>query len=79
MKKRMVMCIIFVGIVFVTGCIGGEKATNTNTSMESQTPNLLIKQSDVPGLGLLDFNFISVPKSSPYNYTSQGSVEEIKN
>jgi hypothetical protein len=88
MKKRLLMCIIFVGIVFVAGCIGGEKATNSKTSIDSQTnqksdtqtPDLIIKQSDVPGLALWDFNFISVPKSSSYNYTSQqqGSVVETR-
>jgi hypothetical protein len=88
MKKCLLMCIIFVGIVFVADCIGGEKATNSKTSMDSQasqksdtqTPNLIIKQSDVPGLALWDFKFISVPKSSSYNYTAQqqGSLEVTK-
>ncbi|MCX9025132.1 MAG: hypothetical protein OIN85_03435 [Candidatus Methanoperedens sp.] len=80
MKKRLLMCIFFVGIVFMTGCIGGEKATNSNTSMDSQTPDLIIKQSDVLGFSLWDFKFISVPKSSSYNYTAQqqGSSEVTK-
>ncbi|MCZ7382478.1 MAG: hypothetical protein O8C64_13025 [Candidatus Methanoperedens sp.] len=79
MKIRLLMCVIFVGIVFVTGCIG-EKATNSNTSIDSQTPDLIVKQSDVPGLGLWDFKFISIPKSSSYNYTAQqqGNVEETR-
>ncbi|MCZ7385535.1 MAG: hypothetical protein O8C63_12425 [Candidatus Methanoperedens sp.] len=80
MKKRLLMCIIFVGIVFAAGCLGEEKAANSNTSMDSQTPDLIIKQSDVPGLGLWDFKFISIPKNSSYNYTAQqqGNDEETK-
>lgn len=80
MKKLLLICIIFAGIVFVAGCIGGEKATNSKTSIDSQTPDLIIKKSDVPGLSLRDFKFISIPQSISYNYTSQqqGSVVETR-
>ncbi|MCX9025155.1 MAG: hypothetical protein OIN85_03550 [Candidatus Methanoperedens sp.] len=78
MKKLLLICIVIVGIVFVAGCIGKEKATNSKTNTESQTrpksntqiPDLIIKQSDVPGLTLEEYNFIEVPKNSSFNYTA---------
>lgn len=77
MKKILLICIIVLGIVFVAGCIGGEKATDTKTSTDSQTnpksvsetSDFIIKQSDVPGLSLKQGCFYGYSKSSSFNYT----------
>lgn len=53
MKKILLLCFV---IVFVAGCIGEEKATDTETSVDSQTTQetpgevsgLIFKQSDLP-------------------------------
>jgi len=75
LKKLLLICIVIVGIVFVAGCIGGKKATNsiesqTQPKSNTQIPDLIIKQSDVPGLTLKEYNFIEVPKNISFNYTA---------
>lgn len=89
MKKLLLTCILIVGIIFITGCIGEEK-TNTGTltssqiSQESDTqaPDLIIKPSDVPGRTLTEYFFIGFPKSTIYSceYRSLLSTEsgEVK-
>ena len=72
MKKLLPILIIIIGIVFVAGCIGGEKANDSKSSTisqsnqisETQTPELIIKQSDVPGFTMSRFYYIAFPKSS---------------
>lgn len=69
--KKLLLIFVIIGIVFVAGCIGGEKVTDTKTSTDSQTnqksdtqtPESIIQPSDVPGLTLKDFSFFAVPKS----------------
>ena len=71
MKKLLPILIIIIGIVFVAGCIGGEKAidsksstySQTNQESETQTPELIIKPGDVPGLTMSRFYYISFPIS----------------
>ena len=46
MKKLLLTCLI-VGIIFVAGCIGEEKS-NSKSSIDSQSSELLIKPSDLP-------------------------------
>lgn len=70
--KKLLLLFVIMGIVFVAGCIGGEKATDTKTSTDAQTnqktvadtSDLIIQQSDVPGLTMSSFNYIAFPKSS---------------
>ncbi|GFO96361.1 hypothetical protein ig2599ANME_0549 [groundwater metagenome] len=77
MKKLVLIGILIAGIVFISGCTGGERATDSKTTIDSQTnpksevqqiSELIIKQSDVPGLTLEDFSFLAVPKSSETSY-----------
>lgn len=71
MKKLSLICIIITGIVFISGCIGGEKSIDSKTSTDSQTnpksdsqaTDLIVKPDDIPGLTIKEFNFYSVPKS----------------
>lgn len=75
--KKLLLIFVIIGIVFIAGCIGGEKATDTKPSTDSQTnqktvaeaTDLIIKQSDVPGLTLVNSYFIAYSKSSSFNYT----------
>lgn len=65
MKKLLPILIIIIGIVFVAGCIGGEKATDSqNQKSGTQTPELIIKPGDVPGLTMSRFYYIAFPISS---------------
>ena len=77
MKKLLLICILLVGLIFISGCVGEEK-TNSKTSTESQinqssdnnqpsdtqSPDLIIKPSDVPRLNLASYYSISYPESS---------------
>ena len=77
MKKFIIICILIIGIVFISGCTSEEK-TNSETSTESQinqpsdnnqpsdtqSPDLIIKPSDVPRLNLASYYSISYPESS---------------
>jgi len=47
MKKILIICILIVSIIFISGCTSEEK-TNSETSTNSQTSDLLIKPSDLP-------------------------------
>ena len=70
-KKLLLTCILIMSIIFIAGCIGEEK-TNTETPASSQisqesddqTPDLILKPSDVPGLTLRQYHFLAVPKST---------------
>ena len=63
MKKLLLICIIIVGIVFIAGCIGGEKVTDSKSSTDSQTnqksdvqiPDFILKSSDLPS-GFVYYN-----------------------
>lgn len=76
MKRLLLTCILIMGSIFITGCIGEEK-TDTDTPASSQispesddqTPDLILKPSDVPGLTLIEHHFKAVPKSNEYNFS----------
>ena len=59
------------GLIFISGCVGEER-TNSKTSTESQinqpsdtqSPDLIIKPSDVPRLNLASYYSISYPENS---------------
>ena len=72
MKKLLIICILIIGIVFISGCTSDEQANSeistssqSNQESDTQNPELIIKQSDVPRLGLVDHRFFAVPKSTP--------------
>jgi hypothetical protein len=69
MKKLLPISIIIVGIVFVAGCIGGEKTSQSN----SQSPNSILKTDDIPGFILWQNSYIAVNKSSPVNFNFNSS------
>lgn len=54
MKKLLLICIIILGIAFVSGCLGGDKATDTRTSTDASgaaTPTVSpgkIKNAEIP-------------------------------
>ena len=47
MKKLLLICILIVSIIFISGCTSEEK-TNSETSTNLQTSDLIIKPSDLP-------------------------------
>jgi len=72
MKKLLIIYILIIGIVFISGCTSDEqanseisKSSQSNQESDTQNPELIIKQSDVPGLSLVDHSFFAVPKSTP--------------
>ena len=53
MKKLLLICVLLVGIIFISGCIGEKKinsktSTDSHTSIDSQTSEPLIRASDLP-------------------------------
>lgn len=79
MKKLLIICILIISIVFISGCTNNEK-TNSETSIDTpsnqksdaQTPDLIIKSSDVPELTLNSHTFYSVPKNTLYIPSNDG-------
>lgn len=72
MKKLLIICILIVSLVFISGCASDEQTSSeiitssqNNQESDTQNPELIIKQSDVPGLTLSSHNFYAVPKSTP--------------
>jgi len=72
MKKFIIICILIVSVIFISGCTSDEQASSdvstsshSNQESDNQNPELIIKQSDVPRLGLVGHSFFSVPKSTP--------------
>jgi len=81
MKKLLLICILIVSVIFISGCTSDEQAssdisTNSQSNQISDTQNseLIIKQSDVPKLTLVNYKFFAVPKSIPdlsYDYFNE--------
>lgn len=75
MKKLLLICIVIVGIVFVAGCIGGEKTSSetspdsqTNPKSDTQNPDLILTLSDFPSGYKLEYSAKhAVLKSSECN------------
>ena len=72
MSKLLIICILIVSVIFLSGCTTDEQAssdisTSSQSNQESDTQNLelIIKQSDVPGLTLSSSEFYAVSKSTP--------------
>jgi len=84
MKKSLIICILIIGIVFISGCTSDEQASSeiltssqSNQKSDTQNPELIIKQSDVPGLTLVVYNFYSVPKSTPDIGIDYLNIDEV--
>lgn len=88
MKKLSVGCIIFVGVILISGCIGGEKTSSETsqvspTTQQSDTQNhdLILKLSDLPeGFKFDNYNSknYAVPKSCVVNYWNASPGCEIR-
>ena len=84
MKKILIICVLIISFVFISGCTIEDK-TNSETFSDSQinqqsdteTPDLIIKPRDVPGLSLEYYTFTAVPKSSIFTKDSH-NFEEIE-
>lgn len=84
MMKYLIICILIVSVIFISGCTS-EEITNSETSIDSQNnqqsdtqnPELIIKQSDVPGLILNRYNFYAVPKSTPEIGLDDYNIDEV--
>ena len=76
------------GIILTSGCIGEDKPksympTNILINQESgnQTPDLILKQNDVPGFTLVEHYFMAITNNSAYIFSDQESSQAtgIKN
>ena len=84
MMKYLIICILIVSVIFISGCTS-EEITNSETSIDSQNnqqsdtqnPELIIRQSDVPGLSLNGYNFYAVPKSTPEIGLDDYNIDEV--
>ena len=76
MKKLLLICIVIVGIVFVAGCIGGEKASpETKTSTKSQSIEYLIDPTNlVNGYYASDYTTYATSKLNSFEgeFTDMG-------
>ena len=73
MNELLIICILIIGIVFISGCtsdeqVSSEISTSFQSTQESDTQSTgsILKSSDISGL-TLDYNkFYSVPKNTLY-------------
>ena len=81
MKKKMVISILIIGIVLISGCTSEEK-TNLKSSIDSQSSELLIKPSDLPGYLIRDYTTIAIPKGNSFdigpNFNLLGDFGAVK-
>jgi len=73
MKKLLIICILIVSVIFISGCTNDEQTyseistdSQNNQQSDTQNPELIIKQSDVPKLTLMGYSYLAVPKSTPF-------------
>jgi hypothetical protein len=83
MKNLLLTCILIGSIIFIAGCIGDEKtdagtpaSSQITQESDDQTPDLILKPSDVPGLTLGSYVFRAVQKNALY--TSDDSWTDTK-
>jgi len=84
MKKLLIICILMVSILFISGCTSDEQASSdistssqSNQESDTQNPELIIKQSDVPGLTLAGYHYFAVPKSTPDYSIDYLNIDEV--
>lgn len=86
MKKLLLICVIVLGIVFVGGCIEGEKATTSTVTDDSQSSGNLLNPSNLLK-GYYSSNYITCaiskaesfeirPNFSPYDVCSDKNLYE---
>jgi len=87
MRKSLIIliCILIMGIVFISGCTSDDKTNSetltnsqSNEKSDTQNPDLIIKQSDVPGLTLYSYSFLAFPKNAVYDWAPNGSRTEYQ-
>lgn len=79
MKKSLIICILIVSVIFISGCTSDEQASSeismssqSNQKSDTQNPELIIKQSDVPGLTLdQNYDLYAVQKNTIYVYGNE--------
>ena len=79
MKRLLIICVLIVSITFISGCTSDEQASSeistssqSNQESDTQNPELIIEQSDVPDLTLVDYTSFAVPKNTIYVYGDEG-------
>lgn len=85
MKKLLLTCILIMSIIFIAGCIGEEKtdigttaSSQISPEYEDQTPDLILKPSDVPGLTCDRYSFLAIPKNTPHEYGDRSESIEYE-
>jgi len=80
LKKLLIICILIVSVIFISGCTSDEQVSSdvstssqSNQESDTQNPELIIKQSDVPELTLKVYGFHAVPKNTVYTFDTQSS------
>jgi len=70
MKILISVLTAFTIIVLISGCMDKEEATISETDPESgiHAQTLIINQSDIPGLSLVESYFMAIPRSSSYDF-----------
>ena len=86
MKKLLIICILILSVIFISGCTSDEQASSeistssqSNQESDSQNPELIIKQSDVPGLTLGEYIFYAVPKNTAFTVNTFNQQVEVIN
>jgi len=84
MKKLLIIGILILSVILISGCTSDEQASSdistssqSNQKSDTQNPELIIKQSDVPGLTLSSYNFYAVPKSTPDMSIDDFNITEV--
>lgn len=83
--KKLLLIFIIIGIVFIAGCIGGEKTTDktissvtpttSQNSQNIQNSDLIIKQEDLPAGFVLEGNQkLMLPKDSVFTYLNSRNL-----
>ena len=72
MKKLLTICILVVSVIFISGCTSDEQASSqSNQESDTQNPELIIKQSDVPRFTLNNYEFYAVQKNTIHVYGNE--------
>ena len=74
MKQLILICLLIVSVTFISGCTSDEQASSeistssqSNQESDTQNPELIIKQSDVPGFSLDIYHYYAIQKSVSMN------------
>lgn len=69
--KKPLILFVLLACLLISGCVGGEDESVSETDSESGiTPDVIIDSSDVPGLNLDNYYFYAVPESDIYTHNS---------